>query len=78
MPGTTKIQPAKDEQPETVHYASFVLRCWIGGSGRIQARLIDVQSGISHPLASLADLPQQVQHLMAPAIHSPPLPDKKA
>jgi hypothetical protein len=78
MPGTTEIRPAENQQTEAVHHASFVLRCWIGSDGQIRARLIDVQSGISHPLASLADLPYQVQRLMAPAIDSSPPPDKKA
>jgi hypothetical protein len=65
MPDAAQRQPSGQESSEPIQYASFILRCWTSGSGQIRARLIDAQSGISHPVADLADLPEQVRSLMA-------------
>lgn len=57
-------EPA-DLQPSTSpHHASYILRCWTGDMGQIRARLIDVHSGVTWPVADLLDLPGLVQRLM--------------
>lgn len=66
MPDATQFQP--EDEPTDLqgnYYASFILRCWTSPGGQIRARLIDVQSGVSRPVADLADLPEQVRSLMA-------------
>ena len=63
MPDATQAQP-EDETTDTVTYASFILRCWTGPGGQIRVRLIDVQTGVSRPVADLAGLPEQVRDLM--------------
>lgn len=55
------------EESDLTCYTSFVLRCWLTGEGHIHARLIDVHSGRSYPLADLADLPERIRCLVAPA-----------
>ncbi|MCD6552832.1 MAG: hypothetical protein J7M16_02340 [Anaerolineae bacterium] len=45
-------------------YASFILRCWTDGQGQLRARLTEVDSGVSHPVASLETLPDLVRRLM--------------
>ncbi len=47
------------------HFTSFVLRCWVGDGGQMRARLTDVHSGLSYPVADPADLPGLVSHLVA-------------
>jgi hypothetical protein len=72
MPDPIQRQPSEDEGPEAIHHASFVLRCWTGAGGQIRARLIDVQSGVSLPVADLADLPGQIRSLMARSMPAGP------
>jgi hypothetical protein len=54
----------KDKDADPPHYASFVLRCWTSG-GQVRARLIDVLSGASYPVADLQELPSLVERLVA-------------
>jgi hypothetical protein len=65
MPDPTQHELSEGHRPEATHHASFILRCWTGAGGQIRARLIDVQSGTSLPVANLADLPEQIRRLMA-------------
>ena len=46
------------------YYVSFMLRCWSGADAQIHARLIEVPSGISHPVANLSDLAGLLQDLL--------------
>ena len=50
---------------DAVHHASFVLRCWIDTQGCFRARLIDVLTGVSYPVAGLVDLGTLIEQLMA-------------
>lgn len=56
-------RPVAEEKPP--QYASFILRCWLDGQGEIRCRLVEVGSGISHPLHDLAALPGLVKHLLS-------------
>jgi hypothetical protein len=58
---------------EAVHRASYILRCWTDTVGGVRVRLIDARSGVSYPLARLADLPDLVRRLL---LRSPPLPNE--
>ena len=60
-------RPADAETPASPHHASYILRCWTGDVGQIRARLIDVHSGATWPVADLVDLPALVRRLMVPA-----------
>ena len=60
-------RPRTHGPEDAPQYASFLLRCWAGEGGRVRARLIEVRSGLSYPLADLAGLPSLVQHLVARA-----------
>ena len=60
-------EPANLEPPTSPHHASYILRCWTGDLGQIRARLIDVHSGTTWPVADLVDLPALVRRLMAQA-----------
>jgi hypothetical protein len=55
------------EERDLPHYSSFILRCWIDRGKQVRARLIEVRSGVSHPLAALNELPELVHQLMAEA-----------
>ena len=57
-------RPADAETPASPHHASYILRCWTGDVGQIRARLIDVHSGATWPVADLVDLPALVRRLM--------------
>ncbi len=49
------------------HYASFILRCWQDSedSGeQVRARLVDVNSGVSHPVSDLSQLPDLLGQLL--------------
>jgi hypothetical protein len=52
-------------------HASFVLRCWVNSQGQIRAHLVDVRTGIAHPVADLAELPTLTRRLIM-AIYSLP------
>jgi len=56
--------------PNHLHHASFVLRCWTDRAGDVRLRLIDARSGLSYPLAQLADLAELVQRLV---LQAPPM-----
>jgi hypothetical protein len=63
-----KAQPVESfdrEEAGSPLYASFILRCWIDQSGQTRARLVDVQSGVSHMLNDLDAAPDLVRHLIA-------------
>lgn len=47
-------------------YASFVLRCQISEDGHVRARLVDVRTGNTYPLAALERLPGLVKDLIRP------------
>lgn len=49
----------------TPPHTSFVLRCWTDTDGGFRARLIDVLTGVGHPVAVLADLPPLIERLLA-------------
>ena len=41
-----------EEEPQsTSHPVSFVMRCWVGRGEVVRARVTDVRSGVSYPLA---------------------------
>jgi len=61
----TRFPGSFDDEP--THYASFILRCWIGEGGRLYARLIDIRTGVGHVVGSLALLPNLVHRLVANA-----------
>ena len=61
----TMQSQAQKKQNEPPHLASFVLRCWKDSSSQVRARLVDIQSGISYPLADLDELPDLVRRLTA-------------
>lgn len=46
------------------HYTSFILRCRMNSEGRILARLVEVHSGLIHPVADLNTLPGLVHRLV--------------
>ena len=56
-----------DEPGEVPPYASFLLRCWAGERGRVRARVIAVNSGVSYPLVDLSCLPGLLRALVADA-----------
>jgi hypothetical protein len=60
-------RPVEPEKSTSPHHASYILRCWTGDVGQIRARLIDVHSGATWPVADLVDLPALVRRLMVPA-----------
>lgn len=69
-------QNAQDNVPgsedlRVPHYASFILRCQMDTKGKIHARLIDVNSGVSYPVADLAALPEQVRRLVTRSLLAP-------
>ena len=71
-PDAASPQPAEGGETVPPRYASFILRCWTSDAGQLRARMIDVRSGVSRPLADLAELPGLVRHLMAEALPDPP------
>jgi len=75
MTDTDHTQLSEARDPDLPHYASFILRCWIGEQGQIHARLIDVNSGIGQPLADLEELPRQVRLMMERAVIPAPSQD---
>ena len=68
MPDTIQPPLLKDEEPNLPHYASYILRCWTGRDDRVRARLFEVHSGVSYPVASLAELPALVRRLVTQAL----------
>ena len=68
MPALDADEQHPPDEQDRPHFASFVLRCWKGESGQVRARLLDVHSGVSHPLADLADLPGLVDRLLAETV----------
>ena len=71
MTATSHATSIGDSEPDLSHHASFVLRCWTSDE-QVRARLIDVHSGVTRPLADLAELPGLVRRLMAEALLEPP------
>lgn len=67
MRHSIQYEPSPEGGPDVTHYASFVLRCWLSEEGPLHARLIDVHSGCSYPLADLAALPERIRGLLAQA-----------
>ena len=59
---------AKPDNPEKHRgkppYAAFVLRCSIDDRAQIRGRLLDAESGISHPFADLDALPDLIRRLL--------------
>ena len=45
--------------------SSFILRYWCTESGHTRGYLLDVRSGIRHPVPDLAELPELVRSLIA-------------
>ena len=62
----------EDEELTALRPASFILRCWIGRGHETRARLVDVHSGVSYPLANLRDLPNLIEHLLGDSFVPPP------
>jgi hypothetical protein len=62
---TVLRHPTEGEGTVGPRYASFILRCWTSDGGELRARLIDVRSGISRPLADLSELPGLIRQLTA-------------
>ncbi len=63
-----KAQPVESLDSEEVDsplYASFILRCWTDQCGQTRARLVDVQSGVSHVLNDLDAVPDLVRNFLA-------------
>jgi hypothetical protein len=65
MTNSNQFQAPPGDEPDLSRHASFVLRCWPSGEGRIHARLIDAHSGRSYPVDDLADLPERIRSLVA-------------
>lgn len=65
MSGPSQSQFSQDESAFLPDYASFILRCWTNKQGQVRARLIDVHSGVSHPVTSLTTLPELIRGLVA-------------
>ena len=57
-------RPPSSHNEEPTHYASFILRCWLGGGERLRARLVDVNSGVSYPVSNLDQLPHLLGQLL--------------
>jgi len=60
-------QRLEDELPASSHPVSFVMRCWVVRGDTVRARLTEVRTGVSYPLADLADLPALVRSLVLDA-----------
>ena len=58
-----ELSPEEGEEAAPCH-ASFVVRCWISREQPMRIRLIDVNSGISHPVADLNSLPRLLLSLL--------------
>ena len=69
---TASHRPAAGGESVPPRYASFILRCWKNDAGQTSARLFDIRSGVSRPVANLAELPGLVRHLMTEALVDPP------
>ncbi|HNT78021.1 MAG TPA: hypothetical protein PKH77_23655 [Anaerolineae bacterium] len=65
------------ESPEaaSTRYASFIVRCWQDGEARLRARLVDVNTGVSYPVANLSDLPALLSRLLRQMGALSPPPD---
>ncbi len=53
------------EKANSYQRTSFILRCWPGASGQVRARLINVHTKQTYPVASLADLPALIERLLS-------------
>jgi hypothetical protein len=53
-------------------YATYILRCWTTRSNKLRVRLVDVSSGIQHPVHDVSLLPDLLRRLIAAQ-----LPDKE-
>ncbi|MBN2003461.1 MAG: hypothetical protein JXA21_08910 [Anaerolineae bacterium] len=51
-------------EPAVTRYASFIVRCWQDSEMHLRARLVDVNSGASYPIANLSDLPAVLRRLL--------------
>jgi hypothetical protein len=58
--------PARPESGPPA-YTSLILRCWRGEKGKLRIRLVNVQSGASHLVSDLDELPDLISHLVLPA-----------
>jgi hypothetical protein len=54
----------ESENGSTLWHASFILRCWSNPGGKVRARLIDVRTGVTYPLADLDDIPALTRRLL--------------
>jgi hypothetical protein len=54
----------ESENGSTLWHASFILRCWSNPAGEVRARLIDVRTGVTHPLADLDEIPALTRRLL--------------
>lgn len=53
---------SRSEEP--IHYVSFIVRCWQDSEAHLRARLVDVNSGVSYPVANLNGLPAVLRRLL--------------
>ena len=78
MASTVQVRPDGEEHNLPL-YSSFILRCWIGRGGQVRARLIEVRSGVSHPVIDLDELPELLYRLITnTASNEPHIDDVQA
>jgi len=59
------IAPDRSES-DPPQFTSLILRCWRGEMGQLRIRLVNVNSGVSHLVADLNELPDLVRRQVAP------------
>lgn len=58
--------PSRDIQvTDASGHASFILRCWAAPGQPVRVRIVDVNTGVSHPVADLNTLPAFLRELIA-------------
>lgn len=61
----------ENQTEETVYRTSFILRCWHRANGEARFVLIDVHSGVAHPVAALAQLPAVLEKVLTDCLGAP-------
>lgn len=72
MSNDNTAQPAESADRGEQGYATYILRCWTTRSEKLRVRLVDVSSGIEHPVHDVSVLPDLLRRLIAAQ-----LPDKE-
>jgi len=53
-----------DDGAAKTQRASFVLRCWTDKQGQVRTQVVDVRTGVSHPVADLEHLAGVLEKLV--------------